>query len=682
MKSGVLAVCALTSLLFSGQPAVAVDYYVDPATGSMSNPGTSTSPWSTLEAVFTANKTFVAGDVIHLRSGYHGVPRVKGINTGTVTIQPDTGATPTLRRLRVDSAAHWFITGLDICPEHTAPGSYEVTYNLVDIFGSATYISFIGNKVRNAFSIAGWTAADWTARVAKRSAISSAGPNTVIQNNILENVSFAITISKTGTNSVVSENSITNFMNDGLRALASDCVFENNIVRNNYVQDANHDDFFQSWSTDAQGVVGQGTVSNVIVRGNIFVSQTDPNQPLHARPQGIGCFDGLFENWVVENNLVVLAGTSHGISLYGAINCRLVNNTVVVNPLAQAYSTSFQPSVRFFQHKKFSAAGYEYIPAASGNLIRNNLVTRTASLPSGAGTVDFNLTMVSNYTDYFVDYNGLNFALKPGAPAIDAGSNVNAPMVDIDGVARIVPFDVGAYEYVDLSGPLAYEPFTYAPTLNVNTALDSLDDTGFLGTTWTGTNDIITPGLNYPGLNVLGNALRFTANVGAVRSIDMSVFPVEYTQVDSDSVTRLGKAGSTLWLSFLIRADDADIDSIKHAGLNLNGAASGGIVKLRIGDVGTNTNWSIIKGTTVGGGDVPIITGGTVLVVAKVTFVAGTKNDEVDLFINPALGGFEPTVPSAILRGLDVGTFDRLEVKGTRTSTIDEVALATSWNDL
>ena len=44
--------------------------------------------------------------------------------------------------------------------------------------------------------------------------------------------------------------------------------------------------------------------------------------------QGIGCFDGFFEDWVVENNFVV-TDHLHGISFYGMRNSRIGNNTVV-----------------------------------------------------------------------------------------------------------------------------------------------------------------------------------------------------------------------------------------------------------------------------------------------------------------------------------------------------------------
>src|SRR5688572_7588524 len=68
-RSRFLAILSGISLLFA--TASATTYHVDPASGQMSNPGSAAQPWSTLEAVFAANKTFAAGDVILLKSGYH-----------------------------------------------------------------------------------------------------------------------------------------------------------------------------------------------------------------------------------------------------------------------------------------------------------------------------------------------------------------------------------------------------------------------------------------------------------------------------------------------------------------------------------------------------------------------------------------------------------------------------------
>jgi len=667
-----LALCLLL-LGWSAPMGWSADYYVDPATGSMANPGTSTSPWSTLEAVFTANKTFLAGDIIHLRSGYHGLPTVKGNNTGPVTIQPDTGASPQLKRLIVKTASHWVITGLAICPEFAGAGLYEPGRNLVEIQSTCSFITIENNTLKHSLSIAGWSQTDWETRLGN--GISVAGPHCHIVGNALENINFGISVSKTAPFAVVSGNTITAFAGDGMRGLADDGLFENNLLQDCYVNNSNHDDFFQSWSTDASGAVGKGTVYRITLRGNIFISRRDPNQPLYAAPQGIGCFDGMFQDWVVENNLIVTR-TYHGISLYGAINCRIVNNTVVENPVD--VPSSVKPWILITNHKN-NSDGTPWPVLPSGNVVRNNISSKPASMVAGGGLIDHNQTTTA-YTTYFNDYPNFDFSLLSTAPAVDAGSSIDAPAVDINGNPRSLPYDIGAYEYQGL--PVAYEGFTYASTLNVNTAPDSPDDWGFMGTTWTGTNDIIAPGLAYPGLPTLGNALRFTSNVGSVRNIDMSAFPAGYTVVDGDSVTRLGVAGTTLWLQFLIKADAADPAATLTAGLNLNGAASGGTTKLRIGDVGTSPNWSVNRYSTVSSSGVPIVPGETVLVVARVTFVAGTNNDEVDLYINPPLTSAPPATPSATIRNVDVGKFDRLEVKGNRASVIDEISIATEWNKL
>lgn len=665
-------------LILTAPLARSASYYVDPATGSMSNPGTSASPWSTLEAVFTANKTFVAGDIIYLRSGYHGLPQVKGNNTGPVTIQPDTGAAPKLKRLIVKTGSNWVITGLDICPENAGAGLYETGKNLVEIQSTCSNITVQNCTIKQALSIAGWLDTDWQTRMGKGSAISVAAPNSSILDNQVENVSFGISVSKTAPFTQVARNTITAFYNDGMRGLANDCVFADNLLQDCYVNDSNHDDFFQSWSTDATGAVGKGTVYRITLRGNIFISRRDPAQPYYAPPQGIGCFDGMFEDWVVENNLIVTQ-TYHGISLYGAINCKIVNNTVVENPLDG--TGAVRPWILITNHKA-NSDGTPWPVLPSGNLVRNNISSKPASVVAGGGVIDHNQTTTA-YTTYFTDYAGFDFSLKPTAPAVDAGLETDAPTSDIDGNPRIIPFDIGAYEYQGL--PVVYEGFTYGATTNVSTAPDSPDDFGLLGTTWTGSNDIITPGLTYPGMATLGNALSFSSNVGSVRNIDMSAFPAAYTQVDSDSVTRLGKPGSELWFRFLIKTTGADPDGTLGTGLNLNGAASGGVTKIRIGDLGTNGFWGISHASypaVSAYSTVPIVTGNTVLMVVRVKFVAGSNNDEIDLFINPPLGPTPPATPSATLRNMDAATFDRLEAKGNRASVIDEIAVATDWSTL
>ncbi len=671
-----------------GGSLTAAEYYVDPVNGSMSNPGTAAQPWSTLEAVFAAlpYKVFSPGDVIHAKAGYHGVFTIKSPHGNGATIQAAEGETAQIRKLSITGVSGWTINNLDVCPEYLAPGSYDPGV-LVNVPASASNITITNCRINHALDTTGWDISDWQNR-ADGTAISIAAPNSVVSNNTLVNVGFGISVSNTGVHTLVSNNTITDFFNDGLRGLADYGIFEYNVVRNPVGADSNHDDFFQSWSTGinpntGNSQVGYGVVKGIVVRNNMFLEHQDPaSDPLAVECQGIGLFDGMYEDFVIENNLIVTSVVGHAISIYGGLNCRVANNTIVAGKLAVPND---KPRVNILEHKTYDHDGDPATPRipwpvpASGNIVNNNIVAHPVTITAGAGTESNNLAS-KDYANLFNDYNNYDFTTNPNSPAIDAGTTAQAPTVDIDGNARTLPYDIGAYEYFEESSVFAYEGFDYDPTGNVSTADDSTEDVGFLGTTWTGSNDIVAPGLSHVGVDAIGNALAFNSNVGSVRNFDMTAFGPDYTVIDGDGVTRLGKPGSTLWVMFLMRVDAADPTGSLTTGLNLNGPASGGITKIRIGDLGTNTNWGISRGGTIGYSATPIVSGETVLAIARLTWVAGGFNDEVDLYINPALGPTPPATPSATLRGMEIGTIHSIQIKGNRNSVIDEIAVAPDWN--
>lgn len=403
-------------------------FYVDPATGSMTNPGTASQPWSTLEAVFAAGKTFTGGATIYLRTGYHGAPTIAGNNTSNVTIRAESGHTPRARKVTFANASRWVLRDLDISPLHAGATAYD-TGTHVSIPNTCSDITVTNCRVRSTFSVSGWLDTDWPTRTGKAFGIGA--PRSTISNNTIENVKWGVDLSKTAVNSLVSGNSITNIMSDGYRALADYCTFEYNTLRNMYAIDSNHDDAFQSWSTDSAGTVGAGVVTGVIVRGNTFISYTDPNQPYKAAMQGIGNFDGMFQDWVVENNLIV-TDQWHGLSFYGAINCRIANNTVVKNPINARTNT---PWIQIINHKNGTAS--------TGNSVRNNL---GSDINSGANGTWSNNIQTTAYTDFFVNYAAFDFHLKSTAPAVGAGTTTDAPTIDLDKKSRTAPYDVGAYE--------------------------------------------------------------------------------------------------------------------------------------------------------------------------------------------------------------------------------------------
>ena len=415
--------------------AFGTDYYCDPNNGSMSNTGTSASPWSTLENVFAANKQFEPGDVIYLRAGYHGTPTITGINADYVTIMPQSDHTPEVKKLVVENAAKWVISGLTVSPEIV--NSYE-RGNFVKINSSASYITLKDCFIYSALDTEGWSQSDWENRMGN--GISCSGPHCLITNNHIKNISFGLSLNRPARYTVVSHNVIENVLNDGVRGLSDYGKFEYNTVKNFYVSNSNHDDIFQSWSGGSNGVpVGADTVTGIELRGNLFISHTDPDQPLITHPQGIGCFDGVFKDWIIENNLIVTEHW-HGISLYGAINCKIVNNTLVENPLDLA--DKMVPWIKVTAHKNNTPA--------TGNLVRNN-ITSSMKNDDDIGTVDHNI-VTKDYTDHFVDYAAFDFHLKEGSDAIDAGSDENTPVIDLEQNTRTKPYDIGCYEKDAVTG--------------------------------------------------------------------------------------------------------------------------------------------------------------------------------------------------------------------------------------
>jgi len=282
-----------------------------------------------------------------------------------------------------------------------------------------------------------WTIDDWNNKSAN--GISSDGERVVVRSNTLRNVNFGISMS--GPHALVEHNLVENFAGDGMRGLGDYDVFQYNTVKNCYDVNANHDDGFQSWSVGQDGV-GTGEVVGVELRGNTIINYEDPNQPFRGTLQGIGCFDGMFVDWVVENNLI-LVDHWHGITLLGARGCRIVNNTV----LDLNNEDPGPPWIRIGNDKDGTPP--------EDCVVRNNLATAFNSEDSSGVTSDHNLT-ITDATALFVDPPNFDFHLKPGTEAIDTGSSDLAPAQDKDGVPRPQgdAVDLGCYEYHE--GPIVY----------------------------------------------------------------------------------------------------------------------------------------------------------------------------------------------------------------------------------
>jgi hypothetical protein len=441
------AKCIIVLGFMAASTVFASDYYCDPAGGLPTNPGTSASPWRRLEEVFSTGKTFANGDTIYLRNGNHGNPVIKGgISSGNRTIKAQSGHTPKMRTLRFQAdAARWTVDGVLVSPQE-ADGSLT-SATLVQIDAGAANNIFKNSHVRYAPDniAATWDNTAWVNN--SGTAVYIIGSNNQIQSNQVRNTRQGIMLERTSTagagatGSLVSGNSIEHFWEDAFRCKISDCTLEYNTAVNSYQvvppgmeSDPPHRDMFQSYRGDGSFT----SINNVVLRGNVFISRKGTRYtkvPFQVGSnytiQGIGCFDGPYSNWTIENN-VVMVEVGLAIGLYGMDNSRIVNNTVVPNPLGT------NSEIRIVNEKGGSPS--------DNDIIRNNLA-HTLNIGAATNAHQSNNIAVSAYTTFFVNYGECDVHLKSGSPAINAGTTTDAPAIDADKAARSTPYDVGAYEF-------------------------------------------------------------------------------------------------------------------------------------------------------------------------------------------------------------------------------------------
>ncbi|MBD3356535.1 MAG: hypothetical protein GF363_05225 [Chitinivibrionales bacterium] len=442
-----VSLCALSFSVVFGRT-----FYVDPHRGSATGDGSREQPWRTLDQVIDDNLIQTqapsnggrhlvlknggapvrGGDTLLLRDGYHGAVKIEdAYNMATITIAAQTGHQPCLSSLHFAAAARWKVSGLHISPEHASRYQKRtLVYIESKRSGPGREIVVENCRLQSIAEASRWSSADWNARACHGTDIRS--PRVIFRGNYLRNMDFAIMVS--GDSCLVEGNTVENFAGDGIRGLGDYCTYKHNTIMNCYDVNANHDDGFQSWSVGEHGV-GTGVVKGVKVIGNTIINNTDPHQPHRGTLQGIGCFDGYFEDWVIENNAIIV-DNYHGVTFRGAVNCRIVNNTILdinTDRPGPAWVGILKPK--------------DGTPSL-GCIVRNNILMNLNIERGCEAVIDHNI-VERNPQNFFVDYHGFDLRLRPGCKAIDAGSPAAAPAVDISGIAR--PFgrgvDIGAHEY-------------------------------------------------------------------------------------------------------------------------------------------------------------------------------------------------------------------------------------------
>ncbi len=429
----------------------ATTYHIDPASGDITNDGSIDAPWSTLEAVIaegnietyanilpydaSTNVRFLknegapvkAGDTLLLYSGQHGDILLPNYNNlDYITVMAASGASPVLQRIKLQGSRKWRFDGLTISSE---PYGFPELGKLIFLEdhnwqGPTRLIEIRNCDIYSATEP--WTTAQEWLDMSSDGIIVKADSIELI-NNRLKNVNFGI--SARGDNINVVGNSIVNFSGDAMRILGSYILFERNYITNCYKVNDNHDDGIQSFTTN--GLV----VNNVTVRSNIILNYEDPDQPLLGTLQGIGLFDGPYNNWIVENN-VISVNHWHGITFLGGHDCLVRNNTVLDPTPSEAPGASW---IMIDDHKDGTPS--------SGCVVKNN-VANTLIVDADESN-NILLPSIADYINNFKDASNYDFHLIEGSILIDAADTETATSHDLDSIPRTFGDgpDVGAYEY-------------------------------------------------------------------------------------------------------------------------------------------------------------------------------------------------------------------------------------------
>lgn len=435
----IVVCCAVfaTALPLSVTATDARIIHVDAAARTPGN-GTAATPFQSVESALAAAPP--PGAVIQLAAGFYGDFVLR--QAQNLTISGRDGAQPAVfSSVIIEDSAGISLKAVTVdWSSRTGPateGKSPAGSGVAVRIDRSRDILVEGLTVRSAEDGTGWTAEEWLANAAN--GISATGQNLTIRNNRLFFVRHGVALY--GANGVVEGNTVAHFSGDGLRAIGDFNLVQDNFVHSCYRVDANHDDGFQSWSLGPDGRAGTGVSKGTILRRNRIFSYLEPGHPLQCRLQGIGMFDGIYEDWVIENNLVVVDHW-HGITVMGAQGVIIRNNTV------------FDP-----EENRVGPAGVRILPHKDGRLpqrsaVSNNLLPGKArqwpkGFPASGQGVDYSGNMFyGNPRNVFRDPGNLDFRPHAKSYANDYAKGA-VPPDDLLGSPR--PWgkrgDVGAFEY-------------------------------------------------------------------------------------------------------------------------------------------------------------------------------------------------------------------------------------------
>lgn len=423
-------------LLVLALPLFARDLHVAPRdVAPVAAPdGSLEAPYPTVAAAIAARGQ--APDRIVLMNGRHDKLILKGRFDPPLEITAQTPGQAHTRRIRVQGRGY-HISDLGVWPVR-AP---KKPFDLVASYARDSVFEGLDLRGREDApdSYMSWTAEDWRKTWRVNGMRIHGKNNRVIRNKI---TATAFAIQTMGEDAQVLGNRISGFSGDAMRGLGDRSVFAGNYVENSFKVDDNHNDGFQAWARAKEGQRGKVQRDLAIIGNMIFEWNGPPGIKLRGKLQGIGLFDGRYENVTVANNLVV-SSQYHGITLTDAFNSRIVNNTVA--------HRSGKPGQG---HPWIALGTKRKDPEAFKSVLVANNIAQSFRKIKSAGLMNIAAKVPMRY---FADPANGDFRPKPASPLLGAGKAEYAPSQDLLGQDRAQSgaVTIGAFEAAAPDGAAA-----------------------------------------------------------------------------------------------------------------------------------------------------------------------------------------------------------------------------------
>ena len=417
---------AASLVMASAASGLAATYYVAPLDAKVScakADGSLNCPWLKVGEAL-ANPKVIGGDTILLMDGAHGHVRTNEAFDKDVTVQSQNGSNAHLSSIHFsDLAQHIKLKNLKIWRSDA-----DATGFMVRSYSGASYLTFENLDVRSRPDTD--KQLDWSADRWKASAgvgMELRGKNYIVRNCRVSAVHVGIFAM--GSGALVENNLVMDFTGDGMKSGGSNSIFRNNVVKNRFKVSATHADGFQAYAP--------AVLTNLTIEGNTILEWThSKSHPLRGSLQGIGMFNGYYDNLLIQNN-VVATRHWHGITVQGTRHAKILNNTVVNidGTVGKA------PWIRI--------VGKSDTLPSQDVVVANNVAMQFQGSTNVANNVLFTDNSIILYpAKVMSDIATFNYVPKATSGFIDTGNAGYAPKTDIMGTSR--PYgkgpDRGAYE--------------------------------------------------------------------------------------------------------------------------------------------------------------------------------------------------------------------------------------------